>query len=213
MGLIHGDGYTSVKDISSFIKLLKIKRCMYVASLHMLGDSDTWVDSAIRFDMRWQEFVEEVLDRFESKSTMGLVGEFNKLKQWADVESYRNKFEELKLLMQRENPTLDELYFINSYLSGLREDLRLCVLSCRPKTLKETYEASIYQELLIEHKKKLRLSLNNKPQPMMQSKGSSSFRNQNHLNTKNNPSNAKTSKECYRCGLPWVPGHRCKSKT
>lgn len=186
-----------------------------MTSLHMVGKSDTWVQGALRTNMQWCEFGQEVLERFEPKSTLGLVGEFNKLKQWADVESYRNKFEELKLLMHTDNPTYDEAYFINSYLSGLREDLRLCVLSSRPKTLKETYEASIYQELLIEHKKKLRFSLNNKSQNVAQIKSESGtkFRNHSNQNPKSNPSNVKMTKECYTCGLPWIPGYRCNSKT
>jgi hypothetical protein len=55
---------------------------------------------------------------------MGLVGEFNKLKQWGDVERTRWLFEELRLLMLKENPTHSEQYFMKSYLSGLKEELR-----------------------------------------------------------------------------------------
>lgn len=119
----------------------------------MQGKSDTWAQGAVRPEMQWEEFVRRVIDRFESKSTLGVVGEFNKLRQWSDVESYRCKFEELKLLMLRHNPILDEAYFVTSYLSGLKEDLRLVVMSNRPRTLEEAYEISVYQELIQENRK------------------------------------------------------------
>ncbi|KAJ4801231.1 polyprotein [Rhynchospora pubera] len=182
--------------------------------MHMQGNSETWVQGITRPNMLWGEFVQEVLRRFESKTTLGLVGEFNKLKQSGDVESYRNKFEELKLLLLKDYPMYDESYFITSYLSGLREDIRLNVLSSRPRTLNETYEASIYQEMLIEHKKKQ--NFQTKIQTSFQ-KNSSGTRSNPNLSSKYSPyspSGVKTKekKECYYCHLPWTPGHRCRTK-
>lgn len=64
-----------------------------LATMHMNDKAETWMQGVVHEGMFWEEFVEEVIERFEHKSTMGLVGEFNKLKQWGDVESYRCKFE------------------------------------------------------------------------------------------------------------------------
>jgi hypothetical protein len=62
-----------------------------------------------------------VLERFETKTTLGLVGEFNKLRQWADVPSERSQFEEFQLLMLRSNPSYVESEFGTITMSGFRE--------------------------------------------------------------------------------------------
>ncbi|KAJ4777533.1 polyprotein [Rhynchospora pubera] len=176
-----------------------------VATMHMQGKAETWVQGVVREGMFWEEFAHEVIDRFEPKTTMGLVGEFNKLKQLADVESYRCKFEELRLLMLKENHTYDEQYFMTSYLSGLKEELRLKVLSTRPRNLKEVYESSIYQEMLVELKRKQKM------RPHTQQNSTKTIAaNKNYILS--GIKTAKEAKECYRCHGPWFPGHKCNLK-
>lgn len=68
------------------------------------------------------------------------MGEFNKLKQEGNVETYRSKFEELKAFMLQGNRTLSEDYFIKSFLSGLREDLQSMVMIMRPQSLAQAIQ-------------------------------------------------------------------------
>ncbi|KAJ4802427.1 polyprotein [Rhynchospora pubera] len=180
-----------------------------VATMHMQGKAETWVQGVVRDGMFWEEFAQEVIDRFEPKTTMGLVGEFNKLKQLTDVESYRCRFEELRLLMLKENHTYDEQYFMTSYLSGLKEELRLKVLGTRPRNLKEVYESSIYQEMLVELKRKQKM------RPHTQHNSAKVIQASKNYIPKVVPSGVKTAKEekeCYKCHGPWFPGHKCNLK-
>jgi hypothetical protein len=52
------------------------------------------------------------------------VEEFNKLIQDRSVDDYIERFEELRSLMNALNPSLTESYYISSFISGLKEDIK-----------------------------------------------------------------------------------------
>jgi hypothetical protein len=126
------------------------------------------------------------------------------------VEAYRCKFEELRLLMLRANPTHDEAYFKESSLSGLKEELIIKVLGTRPRTLKEVYDAPLYEESLAELKRKHKLK--SKAYAVPNSKPTQF--NKNFATKASQPTfkGTKEEKKCFTCHAPWAPGHKCSSK-
>lgn len=85
--------------------------------------------------MRWNVFAAMVLDRFMEEEGENLIGDFNKLKQEGTVEEYRSRFEALKAFMIQGNKALIEDYFIKSFLSGLKDELRSMVMMMKPQTM------------------------------------------------------------------------------
>ncbi len=60
-------------------------------------------------------------------------------KQYGSVESYQEKFEELRTQLLCHNPQLTEEHFISCYISALREDLIPFLDIAHPNTLEKAY--------------------------------------------------------------------------
>ncbi|KAL4290985.1 hypothetical protein GQ457_14G012040 [Hibiscus cannabinus] len=93
--------------------------------------------------------------RFFDKLHTGAIEEFNKLFQTSVVDDYQEKFEELKPFMLQHNAKLGEDYFVLSFISGLKEELRHMVKMHEPKHSHDAYrKAKLYElSLEIENKK------------------------------------------------------------
>ena len=74
--------------------------------------------------LTWEEFREILCKRFNDNGYRGVVEKFNVLQQKGSVEEYRERFEELKPLMMIKNKNLHESYFISSFISGLKEEIK-----------------------------------------------------------------------------------------
>ncbi|KAH6823966.1 hypothetical protein C2S53_016570 [Perilla frutescens var. hirtella] len=88
----------------------------------------------------WEEFGKLVLGRFSNKDGVNLVAQFNKLKQKSDVMDYTLQFEELKAFMVSENRQLKESYFVQSYISGLKEEIARMVEMFNLSLLNQTIQ-------------------------------------------------------------------------
>lgn len=75
-------------------------------------------------------FIKGICIRVGNKEDM--VEEFNKLTQQKGLKEYIEKFEELKSLIPVKNPTLQESYYISSFISGLKEDLKPMLKILKP---------------------------------------------------------------------------------
>lgn len=119
-----------------------------LASMHLEGKTEYWYVDYVegREHMGWNMFVAMVMDRFEEEERENLVGDFNKLKQDGYVESYKIQFEQLKAFMLQNNRGLTEDYFVKSFLSGLKDEIRSMVMMMRPLTVNQAVHSAIMQE-------------------------------------------------------------------
>lgn len=87
--------------------------------------ADSWFQgcSSRRTVLVWEEFVTDFCVCFEERTMTDIVEEFNKLRQVSSVEEYQTRFEELKYLLMISHPTLDEQYFMLSFISRLSDEL------------------------------------------------------------------------------------------
>lgn len=66
--------------------------------------------------------------------------------QEGSVDEYVEKFKELESLMHGLNPSLPESYYISSFVSGLKEDIKLMLKILKPMALTIAFEQAKWQE-------------------------------------------------------------------
>ena len=86
----------------------------------------------------WDEFSRVVCNRFCSKDD--IMEKFNKVVQKGNMDEYVKKFEELKSLMHALNSSLPESYYIFSFVSGLKGDIKPMLKMLKPMTLMTTFK-------------------------------------------------------------------------
>lgn len=119
------------------------------AAIYMEGKIDLWYWEYVEGmeGLAWEEFGRLVIERFSNAEGVNLVAQFNKLKQSGDVMSYTLQFEELKAFMVSDNRQLKESYFVQSYISGLKDEIAGMVEMFNPSSLKQTIQLARKQEL------------------------------------------------------------------
>lgn len=121
------------------------------AAMHMDGQAYLWYLEYVenRDDVDWDKFVEMVIERFSNVEGRNLVAQFNKLKQEGSAQEYIQQFEELKAFMINNNRSLTEEYFVQSFISGLKDEIGRMVEMFNPKTLSSAIQLAKKQEMLL----------------------------------------------------------------
>ncbi|XP_071918893.1 uncharacterized protein [Coffea arabica] len=119
-----------------------------VIEIYLEEKADNWFQG-IKLEqpgMTWSVFEELLYRRFDSRNGRDVVEEFNKLRQSGKIEEYQERFEELKTLMMVRNPYLDKEYYVSSFISGLKDEIRTMIKMLRPMNLSEAFELAALQE-------------------------------------------------------------------
>ncbi|KAK2970816.1 hypothetical protein RJ640_010088 [Escallonia rubra] len=97
------------------------------ASVHFDGQVEFWYGTYIkgRGRVSWLNFVRDLHARFSSLFRESVIGEFHKLRQTTTVEQYYNDFETLRSILVSGGSKFEEGYFIQSFISGLKDEIRL----------------------------------------------------------------------------------------
>lgn len=152
------------------------------------------------------------------------VEEFNKLQQVDSVEKYQEEFESLRSLLLAKNPSLSEQYFVSSFLSGLKEELKPMVRLMKPQTLLEAFEVAQLQEQSLEVLFRKQKALTLGKVSAQGSKVSNTYKVPATAEVKPPPiSNVrKISPQelqerrkkglCFKCGEKFGIGHQCAMK-
>ncbi|XP_026450099.1 uncharacterized protein LOC113350204 [Papaver somniferum] len=119
-----------------------------IDSLHFDGRADQWfLNFQIgKFTITWNDLCVGICTRFENPFNDNYVGAFNKLMQINSVEEYFEQFETLKAFMLTKNQYLIKDYFILSFISGLKEEIRGSVLMFHPQSLMEAFSLARLEE-------------------------------------------------------------------
>lgn len=151
-GRTRGVGSLNVKKKIQHNPALDNRQKVIYAALHLDGETDTWYQSTQleEIDILWTEFARLVCHRFTKGGYEKLEGQFNKLQQRGRVDEYITQFEELKKHMMVQNPSLSELYFVNSFLSGLKDEISSTLYLHKPSSLKDARDKARAQECVIE---------------------------------------------------------------
>ncbi|KAL8102892.1 hypothetical protein AgCh_027426 [Apium graveolens] len=132
--------------------LMDSKTKVIFATLHCEGEADIWVQTVLNEQpgMMWEQFIELVYHRFSKGGYENIAGQFNKLTHKGRVEEYINQFEELRKYVMSMDGTHHESYYVDSFLSGLKEEISSALYLNKPLNLKEARDKARGQETLIE---------------------------------------------------------------
>ncbi|XP_027076964.1 uncharacterized protein [Coffea arabica] len=143
-----------VRKCQKYFLNYQIAECQKVdvAEMFLEGKADNWFQGVklVKPRLSWGEFSELLCERFSGRNSRDIVEEFNKLHQKGTIEDYEEKFEELKTLMLTRNPRLDESYFVSSFISGLKDEIKPTVKMFKPQTLMKAFEVAELQECSLE---------------------------------------------------------------
>ncbi|XP_026451448.1 uncharacterized protein LOC113351725 [Papaver somniferum] len=155
----HTETSADIKALSARIeKLLRSASPPKKSSIHDSGGSsghqyqkgkaDKWFLNfqVGKHRITWYELDRGICSRFENPVEENFVGAFNKLVQINSVEEYFDQFEALKALMLANDPSIDERYFIMSFISGLKEEIRNSVHMFYPATLAQASSLARMEE-------------------------------------------------------------------
>jgi len=131
----------------------------------------------------------DVCARFKEDLGSQVVEDFNRLQQKGTVDEYLEQFEELKALMVQRTPTLPDSFFVDSFVGGLKPQLKPFVKALTPVTLADAMNLARLQKEAIEAGKAPNRLQANKPPllPTPKSAPSPYTLTQSHHNTRHTP--------------------------
>ncbi|KAL2226833.1 UNVERIFIED_CONTAM: hypothetical protein Sindi_2042000 [Sesamum indicum] len=139
-----------VRRCSRYFQLIPIPddQRVSMASIYMQGKAELWYQGYVtKKEFRsWEEFVANVLGRFEALNNVKVTIEFNRLHHETTVDAYLERFEELKNQMLIFNRGLDEDFFMMKFISGLKDEVKLYVTNCEPTSLNQAINLARNQE-------------------------------------------------------------------
>ncbi|KAK2993465.1 hypothetical protein RJ640_005159 [Escallonia rubra] len=123
------DSYGWVRKVDKFFEFNPVEEQYKVnfASIYFDGQAEFWFGTYIKAKgiVCWQEFTKDLHARFSSLFRESIIGEFHKLRQATTVEQYYNDFETLRSILVSEGSKFAEEYYIQGFISGLKDDIRL----------------------------------------------------------------------------------------
>ncbi|KAL4313107.1 hypothetical protein GQ457_01G008060 [Hibiscus cannabinus] len=215
-----------VKKCQKYFTLFAIleNQKLEIASMYLTGRAEVRFDGYIMQKNRatWHEFVADLCHRFCDKEHSDVIEEFNKLLQKSTVDEYQERFEELQPFMLQHNAHLEEDYFISSFISGLKEELKHKVKVHEPKTLADACRKAKLYELATEIEAK-KYRYNYKGNNMGNSSMGQRINSIPVIGNPRGPPGQNTQKQglveyrrannlCFKCGEKFGPGHQCKLK-
>lgn len=112
-----------------------------VVETYLEGKVDIWFQG-IKLSLgkpNWEDFKENLTSRFGGRCRRDVVEEFNKLQQKGSLVEYQEQFEELRSLMMGKNPHLSESYFVSSFISGLKVEIKPMLHLLKPITFQRAF--------------------------------------------------------------------------
>lgn len=196
-----------------------------LASMQLDSKAEYWYMDYVegREFMGWNVFANMLLERFQEGEGENIIGDFNKLQQEGSVEEYRDKFEELKSFMTHFHRALPEEYYIKSFISGLKPDIRDMVMILKPLSLPQAINIAKLQESTLERQKvgskgPLRAYSQN-PQPLKAVRTTPLEPVRGLIEPRATITKRLSNEEveerkkkglCFNCDEKYVYGHKCK---
>ncbi|KAG6488248.1 hypothetical protein ZIOFF_057007 [Zingiber officinale] len=172
-----------------------------LASINLEGDAIQWYDwlEACHGPPKWEEFKEELINRFGPSGYENVDGELAKIRQTSTLLEYQGRFERLS------NRTRDwsEKQLLGTFIEGLRLDIRREVKMNQPRTMKATLSfARLQEEKINEEGRRNNKVIRENP---------SHYSTPRRL-TKEEIKERMAKGLCWHCDEKWHRGHQCKQK-
>lgn len=199
------------------------------AALYLEGEADIWFRSLEeeKPGLLWPDFVDLVCNRFSKVGYENLVGKFNKLLQKGSVEEYITQFDELRSHVMSQEGHHRESYYIDTFISGLKEEISQSLYNSKPTSLQEARNLARGQDYLLGVLDKRYKTTTKAYTPTTTLKPAVASYNKtttSNLPPKNHKysevkrltldelNDKKKKGLCFHCDEKFVPGHDCKKK-
>lgn len=204
------------------------------AALNFRGTAALWLPNvqAQRRIEDWGEMCRLVHANFGKNRYIKYRRQMRGLKQTCTVTDYCEKFEILRNQLLLYNPALDEAFFVEEFLHGLRDDIRSAIHLHCPQDLDTASLLALMQEEDLENKKSL--SLSNEPKHHYKFSGRPSSSYSSDRNVEKQSGRIEGSKKpdttkwenrldalkayrrskglCFTCGEKYSKSHKCPEK-
>jgi Retrotransposon gag protein len=195
----------------------------HLATIQFHEKASVWYDGYLidHDPPPWRELVRLVQSRFTNPVSSNTLDNLKHMNQIATVNEYIEQFEKLRSRILLEGRNFSERDFMDSFISGLKGELKPMVMTFKPPSLVSAYEYALYMESAVEIQQK-RWRTNNKV-PLTTSVFPKAYNDKGpSAATKPNSGNATTKSTlidqrralglCFKCGDKYYPGHQCKFK-
>ncbi|KAK1678256.1 hypothetical protein QYE76_039104 [Lolium multiflorum] len=187
------------------------------ASLHLDGNAAIWLQSyKQRHTIRgWPQFITAVEAEFGADDQRKSMKSLLQLQQTDTVQAYIVEFQSLMYQVLMFNPNYDEQFFVSQFIKGLKSELRAAVESQVPETLERAFLIARVQQEVQDDVRTRGTRTYNRPehtQPCEATKPALKFATGDLWKDRQLREYRKLHNQCYRCGEPYNPTHRCGQK-
>ncbi|GKA15840.1 C2H2 and C2HC zinc fingers superfamily protein, putative isoform 1 [Tanacetum coccineum] len=191
----------------------EIRKAKY-ASTYFEGRASRWYQfyHIGREWITWGDFTQDVIRRFTCSEHTNPQAEFNKLRQISTLDVYLDEFEELRAYVEAKQPGLTDEYFMSSFISGLKEDIKGAVIMATPSNFEEEIMLVKQADLNIQKARIKPTFANSKNFQNISQTTNSQPKTYIHSYTEQNPSLEKKARTCFNCDEKFTPGHVCKAR-
>lgn len=105
-------------------------------------------------DHSWEEFERDLCSRFGEEVLEDVAEEIMRMRQEGTMEECQDKFEDIRIRLERLMPNPGESYFLSSFIGGLRDDVRPMVRMMQPSTLAQAFKVAKFQKQILNCGKK-----------------------------------------------------------
>jgi hypothetical protein len=201
----------------TYFSIYRIPQDIWVvsASLHMKENAARWYQvHKIKHGIEsWEGFTESVMNKFGAESYPQAMRQLLGLRQQHSLLEYTKEFEEVRYRVAIHNSEIDEVFFVEQYIRGLKFELQGLVQTALPSSVNR---AMILAEL---HQTNLDKARARGTKGFFQSKPSASTARPDAIPV-NLPSDLSKERQvreyrrlhglCYACGERFEPGHLAK---
>jgi hypothetical protein len=182
------------------------------AEIFLVGKADHWLRSTgvNTSSLSWSEFAIMINNRFAAETSIEFIDNFKHAEQNLSVASYNDSFEELMGKIRMRNPNLIEDYFVDCFISRLKNYIKVPLRSYAPSTLvhayslARNYETTLHRRTIVDSSRWSSKG-NSIAKPLLQDKG-------DKQEEKARPGSRWEKGSVFKCQEPWVPRHNkiCK---
>ncbi|KAL2226830.1 UNVERIFIED_CONTAM: hypothetical protein Sindi_2041700 [Sesamum indicum] len=163
--------FSWVRKCTRYFQMIHIpedqKVCM--VSIYLQGKAELWYQGYTekREIPYWDELVKSILERFEDLDYERVMTAFNRLQQETTVNTYLERFEELKDQMLVFTKNMEEEFLMMKFISGLKDEIKSLVTPCEPTSLNRAIVLARRQECAMSAilKKAQSINRNSHPKP------------------------------------------------
>jgi Reverse transcriptase (RNA-dependent DNA polymerase)/Retroviral aspartyl protease/Retrotransposon gag protein len=213
-----------VRKCQSFFELhqVPVQYRTQLATLQFFEDASEWYDGYL-IDHRpplWDELIQLVKSRFRRVISNNTLDELKTLQQHGSIEEYWHQFVKWRSRILLEGRRFTERDFIDSFISGLKGEVKPFVLAFKPVSVDAALEYAQYMESATETQlKRMKSTVRSFPTPQAVNRVSEKGHFSGHKGTPTTVNQRGTLMDqrralglCFKCGEKYYPGHQCKIK-